>query len=132
MGDKFISQITEGISVQVETFYKPEHNEQIVEEHLFAYRITIENLSEFPIKLHARHWEIMDANGSHRIVDGEGVVGEQPIINPGEQFQYVSAVNLESVMGSMQGYYTMINLYNQKSFNVIIPEFTLVVPYILN
>jgi|SRR5690606_4694968 len=132
MGEKIISQITEGISVQVETFYKPEHNEQIEDEHLFAYRITINNLGSFPIKLHARHWEILDASGTHRIVDGEGVVGEQPIINPGEQYQYVSAVNLESEMGSMQGYYTMINLFNNRSFNVIIPEFTLVVPYVLN
>ncbi len=132
MADKLIYHITQGISVAVETFYKADHFEQYRDEHLFAYRITIENLSGFPIKLQSRHWDIIDAFGQHRVVEGDGVVGEQPILNQEETYTYISAVNMESEIGKMYGFYTMINLYNNRTFDVLIPEFMLVVPKILN
>ncbi|MFX4895222.1 Co2+/Mg2+ efflux protein ApaG, partial [Acinetobacter baumannii] len=79
-----------------------------------------------------RHWYIFDSNGEHREVEGEGVVGLQPIIQPGEQFQYVSGCNLKTEMGKMQGHYTMENQNNKQKFDVNIPAFEMVVPNKLN
>jgi len=127
-----IQKVTEGVSITVETFYQPEQSNPLNADYLFAYRITIENLSPIPVKLLSRHWHILDSNGQHREVDGEGVVGVQPIITPGEAYQYMSAANLHSDMGKMYGYYQMENLYNKKLFTVAIPEFELVTPFKLN
>lgn len=127
-----VYQITEGVGIRVEVFYRPEESNPFCSEFLFAYRITIENLSEYPVQLTDRHWDIVDSNGTHRIVDGEGVIGQQPILAPGEFYSYVSAANLNSEVGKMYGYYKMINLYNNKSFIVSIPEFQLVTPFKLN
>lgn len=127
-----VQQITEGVSVSVETFYQEEQSNPMAAEYLFAYRITIENFSDMPVKLHRRHWKILDANGTYREVEGEGVVGAQPILEPGNAYQYVSAVNLRSDMGKMYGHYTMENMYNKKLFPVNIPEFELIVPFKMN
>ena len=102
-----IQQVTEGVSITVETFYQPAQSNPVGSEYLFAYRITIENLSSMPVKLLRRHWHIMDSNGSVREVEGEGVVGQQPIIEPGQSYQYVSAANLRSEIGKMYGTYQM-------------------------
>lgn len=125
-------QVTDGVSITVETFYQPAQSNPLSAEYLFAYRITIENLSSVPVKLLRRHWHIIDSNGSHREVDGEGVVGEQPIIQPGEQYQYVSAANLRSEVGKMYGSYEMENLFNKRLFHVAIPEFQMIAPFKLN
>ncbi len=101
-------------------------------EHLFAYRITIENLTVYPVRLISRHWHIMDSNGTHREVEGEGVVGQQPVIQPGDSYQYTSGVNILSEIGKMYGTYLMENLFNKKKLNVSIPEFKLIVPAKLN
>jgi ApaG protein len=85
-----------------------------------------------PVKLLRRHWHITDSNGSFRDVDGDGVVGQQPIIEPGESYQYVSAANLKSDIGKMSGTYEMENLYNKKLFTVNIPEFQLIAPFKMN
>jgi ApaG protein len=127
-----VQQITEGVSITVETFYQPAQSNPINSEFLFAYRITIENLSATPVKLLRRHWHIIDSNAGHREVEGEGVVGEQPIIQPGEQYQYVSAANLRGDIGKMYGTYQMENLYNQKLLTIAIPEFQLIAPFKLN
>ena len=124
-----VQQVTEGVSVTVETFYQPAQSNPLNSEYLFAYRITIENLSTMPVQLHRRHWYIVDSNGSHREVEGEGVVGEQPIIEPGKTYQYVSAVNLRSEIGKMCGSYEMENLYNKKKIKAAIPEFQLFAPF---
>jgi ApaG protein len=79
-----------------------------------------------------RHWYIMDSNGSFREVEGEGVVGQTPIIEPGENYQYVSAANLRSEIGKMYGNYQMENLYNKKLITVSIPEFQLIAPFKMN
>jgi ApaG protein len=127
-----VQQVTEGVSVTVETFYQPNQSNPVNSEFLFAYRITIENLSTMPVQLISRHWHIVDSNGTEREVEGEGVVGQQPIIQPGENYQYVSAANLRSDIGKMYGTYQMLNLYNKKTLDVSIPEFQLVAPFKMN
>jgi ApaG protein len=127
-----IQHVTEGVSITVETFYQPEQSNPLNSDYLFAYRITIENFSSVPVKLLRRHWHIIDSNGNHRQVEGEGVVGAQPILEPGEAYQYVSAASLRSDMGKMYGNYSMENLYNKKLFSVTIPEFELVAPFKMN
>jgi ApaG protein len=127
-----VSKISEGVTVTVETFYQPDYSNPVSSEFMFAYRITLQNNNAFPIKLLRRHWHIFDSNGSHREVEGEGVVGVQPQINPGDQYQYVSGCNLRTEMGKMHGIYLMENLVSRKSFDVKIPVFEMVVPFKMN
>ncbi len=127
-----VSQVTEGITISVETFYQPDYSNPIGSEFMFAYRITIENNNNFPIKLLRRHWHIMDSNGTHREVEGEGVVGIQPVLAPGENYQYVSGSNLRTEIGKMYGNYLMENQNNKKQFEVPIPEFNMIVPFKMN
>lgn len=123
------NKISEGMEVSVETFYQPDYSNPISGEYMFAYRITIENHNGFPVKLQRRHWHIFDSNGSYREVEGEGVVGVQPVLQAGERYQYVSGCNLRTEMGKMYGSYTMENLNNKKSFEVNIPVFEMIVPF---
>ncbi|MFM2145905.1 MAG: Co2+/Mg2+ efflux protein ApaG [Bacteroidota bacterium] len=127
-----VSKISEGIEVGVETFYQPDYSNPLTGEYMFAYRIHIENHNPFPVKLHRRHWNIVEANGSHREVEGEGVVGVQPTLQPGEQYQYVSGCNLRTEIGKMYGTYLMENLYTKEKFEVNIPVFEMIFPYKLN
>ncbi len=123
------SIISEGVEVSVETFYQPDYSNPINNEFMFAYRITIENHNSFSVKLHRRHWNIFDSNGSFREVEGEGVVGLQPVITAGEKYQYVSGCNLKTEMGKMSGTYEMENLFTKSYFQVNIPSFQLMVPF---
>ena len=116
----------------VETFYQPAHSNPLNSEYLFAYRITIENRTANTLKLLSRHWHIIDSNGTHREVEGEGVVGEQPVIASGDSYQYSSAANLNSDIGKMYGTYVVENLSNKRKMKVAIPEFQLVAPAKLN
>lgn len=127
-----ISQVSEGINVCVETFYQPDYSNPINSEYMFAYRITIENNNTFPVKLLRRHWYIYDSTGSLKEVEGEGVVGVQPQINPGESYQYISGCNLRTEMGKMYGTYSMENVNNKKQFKVAIPAFEMMVPFKMN
>lgn len=123
------SMISEGVKVTVETFYQPDYSNPLQSEFMFAYRINIENYNSFPVKLHRRHWKIFDSNGSYRDVEGEGVVGVQPILKPGETYQYVSGCNLRTEMGRMEGTYEMENLNSKQFFAVNIPAFEMIVPF---
>jgi len=127
-----ISKISEGITISVETYYQPDYSNPVNSEFMFAYRITIENNNAFSVKLLRRHWHINDSNGSLREVEGEGVVGVQPQINPGESYQYVSGCNLRSEIGKMYGTYLMENINSKKSFDVSIPAFDMCAPFKLN
>jgi ApaG protein len=127
-----VSKISEGVKVSVETFYQPDYSNPVNSEYMFAYRITIENNNSFPVKLLRRHWYIFDSNGSLREVEGEGVIGVQPQINPGENYQYISGCNLRTEMGRMYGSYEMENLNTQKLFRVSIPAFEMIVPFKMN
>ena len=75
-----ITNITEGVKISVETFYQPDYSQPLNAEYMFAYRIIIQNESEFTVKLLRRHWYIFDSNGALREVEGEGVIGQQPVI----------------------------------------------------
>lgn len=99
---------------------------------MFAYRITISNLGAHAIKLLKRHWFIIDAFGVSREVEGEGVVGQQPILAPGETYQYISGCNLKTEVGKMHGTYLMQRLSDGKMFYVNIPVFKLVATMKLN
>jgi ApaG protein len=127
-----VQQITEGVSIMVETFYQPSQSNPFNSEYLFAYRITIDNGTIYPVKLISRHWHILDSNGTHREVEGDGVVGQQPVIQPGDSYQYTSAVNLNTEIGKMYGTYLMENLFNKKKLTIVIPEFKLIAPAKMN
>lgn len=126
------SKVTEGVSVTVETFYQPDYSNPVNGEFMFAYRITLQNSNSFPVRLLRRHWYIFDSNGTQREVEGEGVVGVQPQINPGEKYQYVSGCNLRTEMGKMHGSYKMENIVSKKQFDVKIPVFDMIVPFKMN
>jgi ApaG protein len=130
--DMIISKLSEGVQVSVETYYQPDYSNPTNNEYMFAYRITIENHNSFSVQLHRRHWYIFDSNGEYREVEGEGVVGQQPVLKPGEEFQYVSGCNLRTEMGKMHGKYTMENQNNKQSFEVNIPAFEMIVPFKMN
>ncbi len=127
-----VSKVTEGVKVSVESFYQPDYSNPVNSEYMFAYRITIENKNDFPVKLLRRHWFIFDSNASHREVEGEGVVGVQPQINAGEQYQYISGCNLKTEMGKMHGTYLMEDIATKKQFSVNIPVFEMLVPFKMN
>ena len=127
-----ITQITEGVKISVETLYQPEYSNPANDHYMFAYKINIENLTESSVQLMRRRWFIFDSNGTHREVEGEGVVGLQPIIEPGSSHEYVSGCNLKTDMGSMRGSYAMRRLADQEEFEVSIPEFSMIAPYKMN
>ena len=127
-----VTATTKGIRISVETEYQPEYSSPTQFHYVFTYRIAIENLSEQTIQLLHRHWYIHDANRPVKEVEGEGVVGQQPVLEPGETHTYVSGCNLKSGMGKMYGTYTMERIIDGMKFEVNIPEFTMVVPYKLN
>ena len=127
-----VSKISYGVNVSVETYYQAEYSNPSTNEYMFAYRVTIENKNSYPVKLLSRHWIIFDSNSATREVEGEGVIGVQPTINPGEQYQYISGCNLNTEIGRMSGSYLFENIFNKSTFSVIIPAFELYAPFKLN
>ena len=121
-------KISEGITISVETFYQSDYSNPLSGEFMFAYRITIENNNDFPVQLLRRHWYIFDSNGSYQEVEGEGVIGTQPVIEKGDHYQYVSGCNLRTEMGRMEGMYLMKNLVTNKLFEAKIPPFEMFAP----
>ena len=126
------TEVTSGIKVSVETFFQPTHSSPGHNHFVFAYRITIENETEQTVRLKRRHWFVIDSNNTKREVEGEGVVGEQPVIPPGEIYRYVSGCNLTTEMGKMYGTYLMESQNDKNLFYVKIPEFCMIVPSKLN
>ena len=124
--------ITDGVKISVETQYQPEYSNPASEHYMFAYKINIENLSDYTVQLMRRRWDIFDSNGTRREVEGEGVVGLQPVIEPGESHEYISGCNLKTDMGSMKGEYQMLRLLDNTLFDAQIPEFYLVAPFKMN
>lgn len=119
---------SKGVEVTVEVFYQSEYSKPFNNEHMFAYRITIVNLNAYSIQLLRRHWFIFDSLGESKEVEGEGVIGQQPVINPGDSYQYISGSNLTSELGKMWGHYKMIELDKLEEFYVEIPAFDLIAP----
>lgn len=126
------TQITAGVKVSVDVIYQPEYSNPEKLHFMFSYQITIENLSDNTIQLLGRHWDIFDSIGDFKQVDGEGVVGEQPVLGPGEIHRYVSGCNLKSEMGYMEGYYEMMREMDGNIFLVDIPRFNLIASFKLN
>jgi ApaG protein len=129
---RMVTEITKGIKVSVETEYQPAYSSPSQYHYVFTYRITIENQSEYTIQLLRRHWYIHDAGFSPREVEGEGVVGQQPVLEPGQAHQYVSGCNLKSGIGKMVGTYLMERIVDGLKVEVNIPEFTMIAPLRLN
>ncbi len=119
------------IQVEVETRYMAEQSDPNRNRHVFAYTITIVNQGSIPARLLTRHWVITDAEGKVQEVRGEGVVGEQPYLKPGDGFRYTSGTILETPVGSMQGSYQMV-ADDGTEFDAEIPAFNLAVPNALH
>lgn len=119
------------IRIKVATNYVDDQSEPDADRYVFAYTITISNAGDVPATLVSRHWVITDANGKVQEVSGDGVVGEQPHLNPGERFRYSSGAVLETPVGAMQGLYRM-ETDSGASFDAPIDPFTLAVPGLLH
>ena len=119
------------IEVTVRTEYLPYQSSPEKKQYAFAYHITLSNVGHIDAQLISRHWIIIDGNGVRREVKGMGVVGEQPLISPGESYQYSSGAVLETVVGTMQGSYHMQG-ENGQGFEVDIPMFSLALPNAVN
>ncbi|MBV1923451.1 MAG: Co2+/Mg2+ efflux protein ApaG [Flavobacteriaceae bacterium] len=127
-----VQQVTQGIKVSVETNFEGTFYKNYKVQYSFSYRVTIENQGKDTVQLFARHWEIKDALNNIEIVDGEGVIGKKPILKPGASHSYTSGCLLTSPLGSMSGYYLLINYTDTSNFKVYIPSFKLSAPFALN
>jgi len=121
------SAVTEGIRVRVQSLYLPDQSSPRDDRYVFAYTITISNESARTAQLRTRHWIITDGRGTIEEVRGDGVVGEQPWLRPGEDFHYTSGAVLETPVGTMRGSYHML-ADDGRHFDASIPQFTLSVP----
>ena len=115
------------VKILVEPTYLEDHSDPAENSYLWAYTVKIKNNSTDTIKLVSRHWKIFDSNGSFREVKGKGVVGEQPIIQPGDEFEYTSGTPLKTTSGLMHGSYVMQS-FDGEEFEVKIPPFSLDIP----
>jgi len=122
---------TDGVTVRVSVSYLPEQSEPERGRWFWAYHIRLENEGDETVQLLTRHWVITDGRGARHSVEGEGVVGEQPVIEPGASFDYVSGCPLATPSGAMQGTYRMVR-ENGAIFDVEIPRFALLAPAVLH
>jgi ApaG protein len=118
---------TRGITVRVSVSYLPEQSEPRRGRWFWAYHVRIENEGAQPVQLLTRHWVITDGRGARHTVEGEGVVGEQPLIEPGASYDYVSGCPLATPTGAMQGSYSVV-AEDGVRFEVAIPKFALTAP----
>jgi ApaG protein len=123
--------ITNGIRVTVSSNYIPAQSAPKARRYVFAYTVRIANEGTESAKLKSRHWIITDGNGKVEQVRGPGVVGEQPMLRPGEHFEYTSGCVLETPRGSMEGSYQMVRS-DGTEFDATIAPFALMLPYSLN
>ncbi len=121
------AETTGGVTVRVAVSYLPEQSEPRRGRWFWAYHIRIENHSERTVQLLTRHWVITDGRGARHSVEGEGVVGEQPLIAPGASFDYVSGCPLQTPSGAMRGSYRLID-EDGAAFDAAIPKFALFAP----
>ena len=125
------SKKTKKINITVNPYFLDDQSEPDEQHFVWAYQVTIDNQGNEKVQLKNRYWKIIDSNGSEQEVKGEGVVGEQPILNPGEKFEYTSGTPLSTPSGFMGGYYEMETKTGEK-FEAIIPQFSLDSPFIKN
>jgi len=123
--------MSNSIKVDVDTLYIESESDPDNDRYVFAYTITIRNVGDIAAKLMTRHWVIRDENGKVQKVDGDGVVGEQPHLKPGEGFKYTSSTWLETSWGTMGGAYLMVT-DNGEEFKAPVADFLLSVPHTLH
>ncbi|MBL4624093.1 MAG: Co2+/Mg2+ efflux protein ApaG [Flavobacteriales bacterium] len=126
------TEVTEGIHITVKSFYRPEFSNPLKNHFMYTYRITIENNSNSTVQLISRHWYIFDSTADDYEVEGQGVVGIQPVLSPGDVHEYESACELTSEIGNMYGSYTMQRQIDGSLFEVKVPKFQLIAPMKLN
>lgn len=124
--------VTDEIVVLVDTEYQPDFSNPVRDEYFFSYHVSISNHGDYTVQLLRRHWHIYDSNGEYNEVIGDGVVGAQPTLEPGDDYKYSSGCNLKSDMGMMVGTYEFLRIADGKVFEVDIPEFKLLIPYRMN
>jgi ApaG protein len=127
-----VEQITKGIKISVKTNYNGSNYRNNRIYYIFAYHITIENNSLLTIQLKDRYWNIYDSLQKIEIITGEGVIGQTPLLRPSETYSYSSGCFLESTIGAMNGYYTMVDVHSLEEFKVYIPTFQLIIPTLSN
>lgn len=115
------------ISIDVKSIFLEEQSDPAQNNYLWAYKVNIKNTGLKTVQLISRHWKIIDANGFQKEVIGDGVVGEQPRLGPGESFEYTSGTPLQTSSGLMHGSYFMLNEEGEQ-FEVVIPAFSLDIP----
>ena len=125
------SKTTKKINITVNPYFLEDQSEPDDQHYVWAYQVTIDNQSSHKVQLKNRYWKIIDSNGIKQEVRGEGIVGEQPVLNPGEKFEYTSGTPLSTPSGFMEGYYEM-ETNGGKKFDVIIPQFSLDSPFVKN
>ncbi|MEM7372493.1 MAG: Co2+/Mg2+ efflux protein ApaG [Bacteroidota bacterium] len=126
------SQITEGIRVTVRTKYVQDESSPKHLYFVFAYQVEIINESPYSVQLLERQWNIVDGVGGKRLVQGEGVIGKKPILEPGQSHRYVSGCHFPTAIGKMSGHYLMERQVDNSTFKVEIPPFVMMVPYMEN
>jgi len=126
-----VIDVSEAIQIDVETLYVESESDPDNNRFVFAYTITIRNVGDTPARLMTRHWVIRDGNGKVQEVQGDGVVGEQPHLKPGEGFQYTSGTMLETSIGTMGGSYQMVT-DDGAEFKAPIEDFLLSTPRTLH
>ncbi len=124
-----VTEVTNGVKVTVEVEYQSQYSSPSQHHYVFTYQVTIENNSPKTLQLVRRKWIINDAGHPIRKIEGEGVVGRQPILEPGQKHQYMSGCNLRSGLGKMQGSYTMEQLMDGNTITIQIPSFKMIVPF---
>ena len=121
--------ITQGIKISVSSKYEKDASNPTLQRYIHSYFVRIENLSDKNVQLLRRYWLITDGDGSKREVKGEGVIGEQPKLHPGDTHSYSSWCPLSFPAGKMSGHYVMINLDTDELFEAEIPEFKLIASF---
>ena len=127
-----VEQITQGVKISVKTKYNGTRYRNNRLYYVFAYFITIENYSSKTIELTHRFWEIFDSLNKTEFVEGEGVIGQTPVLKPNDTYSYSSGCFLESNVGAMKGFYTMKDIKTFEQFKVAIPTFQLATPILSN
>ena len=129
------SQTTQSITVSAQSYYQPTYSDPTQHKYVYAYRIRIQNEGEETVQLISRAWEVTAGTGERRLIEGEGVVGQQPVIRPGDYHEYTSWVQFDTPIGQMQGSYVMrrAGSYGEAGlFQVEVPRFLHLAPSVLN
>ena len=130
--NKIYTAVTEMISISVQPRYEADESNPAIGKFIYSYQVTIQNNSFIKVKLLSRHWHIIDSIQIRREVNGDGVIGKQPLLERGNVFQYVSWCPLNSPIGKMYGTYTFQRVEDKTTFEVLVPEFNLISDFKLN